>query len=146
MIYGDGEKRGQLRELVSEMELDERILLPGSTAYVADAIYKTRVFVLSSNTEGMPNTLIEAMVMGLTVVSTDCPCGGPAELIQNNYNGILVPVGDVNKMQEKLQFLLNNLQEADRMGINAMKTSDIYMPEKVYEEWQNCLENLMKRK
>lgn len=146
LIYGDGEKRGQLRELVSEMELDERILLPGSTAYVADAIYKTRVFVLSSNTEGMPNTLIEAMVMGLTVVSTDCPCGGPAELIQNNYNGILVPVGDVNKMQEKLQFLLNNLQEADRMGINAMKTSDIYMPEKVYEEWQNCLENLMKRK
>ena len=49
-------------------------------------------------------------------------------------------------LQEKLQFLLNNLQEADRMGINATKTSDIYMPEKVYEEWQNCLENLMKGK
>lgn len=146
VIYGEGEKRDQLKKLALQMGLDGRVSLPGSTAHVADAIYKTRVFVLSSNTEGMPNTLIEAMLMGLTVVSTDCPCGGPAELIQNNYNGVLVPVGDVVKMQGKLQFLLNNLQEADRMGINAMKTNVIYNADRVYGEWRNCLENLMKRK
>lgn len=143
IIYGEGDKRKDLQELVLRLGLQDRIMLPGSIDSVGDAIYKARVFVLPSNTEGMPNTLIEAMLMGLTVVSTDCPCGGPAELIEHGINGLLTPVGDVEKMRENLRFLLKNLQIADKMGINAMKTGDIYRPERVYGEWQNCLENLM---
>jgi glycosyltransferase involved in cell wall biosynthesis len=146
IIYGEGEKRKDLQKLAEEMQLSERILLPGAVEDVAEHIYKTRVFVLPSNTEGMPNTLIEAMIMGLTVVATDCPCGGPAELIQNGYNGILTPVGDISGMKDSLQFLLNNLQQADEMGINAMKTGDIYRPERVCREWRECLENLMNLK
>lgn len=146
IIYGEGDKRKAMQELVLQMGLKDRIFLPGSIEHVAETIYKTRVFVLSSNTEGMPNTLIEAMLMGLTVIATDCPCGGPAELIRNGVNGLLTPVGDVEKMRENLQFLLNNLHEADKMGISAMKTGDIYRPEKVYGEWQKCLENLIKIK
>ncbi|MDE7285979.1 MAG: glycosyltransferase, partial [Lachnospiraceae bacterium] len=66
IIYGDGECRDKLIKMAEELGYAERILLPGSVEHVAEAIYKTRVFVLPSNTEGVPNTLIEAMLMGLT--------------------------------------------------------------------------------
>lgn len=139
VIYGEGESRKRLIALTKELKLSDRILLPGSISNVADAIYKTRVFVLCSNTEGVPNTLIEAMLMGLTVVATDCPCGGPADLIENKVNGILTPVGDVNAMKENLHFLLKNLQTADEFGENAIKTADIFNPERVYASWEDFL-------
>ena len=142
IIYGDGDKRSDLLKLTRELKLEDRISLPGNIDNVADAIYKTRVFVLSSNTEGMPNTLIEAMISGLTVVSTDCPCGGPAELIVHGVNGLLSPVKDVNAMKENLQYVLNDLHRADEMAHEASKTSDIYDVNKVYLEWEKYLKCL----
>lgn len=139
IIYGEGELRKELIRLVKEIKLSDRVLLPGSIENVPDAIYKTRVFVLTSNSEGVPNTLIEAMMMGLTVISTDCPCGGPAELISGFKNGILTPVGDIEKLQENLQYVLNNLQESDAMGIAAKKTGDIFRQKKVCKEWEEML-------
>lgn len=145
-IYGEGEKRGELIELVRQLGLENRISLPGSIENVADTIYKTGVFILPSNTEGVPNTLIEAMILGLTVVSTDCPCGGPADLIRHGVNGLLTPVGDVQKMKENLQNILNDLQMRDLLGKEAAKTSDIYQPEKIYKEWENYLISLALRR
>lgn len=142
IIYGDGDKRSDLLKLTRELKLEDRISLPGNIDNVADAIYKTRVFVLSSNTEGMPNTLIEAMISGLTVISTDCPCGGPAELIVHGVNGLLSPVKDVNAMKENLQYVLNDLHRADEMAHEASKTSDIYDVNKVYLEWERYLKYL----
>lgn len=136
IIYGEGDCRQNLIGLTGQLGLSDRILLPGSIDNVAEAIYKTRVFVLTSNTEGVPNTLIEAMLMGLTVISTDCPCGGPADLISNDENGILVPVGDIKGLQENLQNVLRDLQKADALGRTAMKTADIFKTEKVYGEWE----------
>ena len=141
IIYGEGDKRSGLINLTKELNLSERISLPGNVDNVVDAIYKTRVFVLSSNTEGMPNTLIEAMLLGLTVVSTDCPCGGPAELIEHGVNGLLTPVGDEKMMKENLQYILENLQTADSMGSKARETCDIYRDEIVYGQWEECLKN-----
>lgn len=145
VIYGDGEKRKELLELAKSLGLQERIFLPGNIDDVADAIYKTRVFVLPSNKEGMPNSLIEAMVMGLTVIAADCPCGGCAELIDSGENGFLISVGDEKELQEKLHFLLNNLQKADLMGQKASITSEIYLPEKVLGEWEKYLDSLTLR-
>lgn len=146
IIYGDGEQRNELIKLVESMNMQERVQLPGSVDNIPEVIYKTSIFVLSSNKEGMPNALIEAMVMGLTVVSTDCPCGGPADLIKHGVNGILTPVGDVEKMKENLQYLLNHLRIADAMGRNAVNISDSYRPEKVYKEWENYLNSLAFRR
>lgn len=146
VIYGEGDCQEQLMALAGELGLSERILFPGSTDRVADAIYKARVFVLPSNTEGVPNTLIEAMVMGLTVLSTDCPCGGPADLIEDGVNGILTPVGDVERMKENLHRLIKDVQMADRLGEAAVKTGESYQPRKVYGEWETFLLSLCKGK
>lgn len=139
VIYGDGEKRPDLLRLVKEMKLEDKIDLPGNIDHVAQAIYKTRVFVLPSNTEGMPNTLIEAMLLGLTVISTDCPCGGPADLIEHGVNGLLTPVGDIDAMKNNLRYVLSNPEMADEMGKRAGLLSESYCPEKVLEEWEKYL-------
>lgn len=139
VIYGEGENRKKLEQLIVQLDMEDRILLPGNVENVVEAIYKTRVFVLPSNTEGMPNTLIEAMILGLTVIATDCPCGGPAELIEHGVNGLLTPVGDIDKMRENLQFVINNLQKANSMGQEATKIGVIYSPEQVYLDWEKYL-------
>lgn len=145
-IYGEGELKKELEELSESLGVRDRVRFPGAVADVADAIYKTRVFILPSNTEGVPNTLIEAMILGLPVIATDCPCGGPADLIRDGENGLLTPVGDVQKMKENLQKILENLQKAEIMGRNASKTSDIFCPDKVYKEWENYLYLLVSRR
>ena len=73
IIYGDGECRDKLVQLSEKLKLQERIFFPGMVYDVAQRIYESSVFVLTSFSEGMPNTLIEAMCLGLAVISTDCP-------------------------------------------------------------------------
>lgn len=139
ILYGKGEKEAALRELVKELRLENRVEFPGVIDDVPEKIKKAGVFVLSSNTEGMPNTLIEAMILGLPVISTDCPCGGSADLIDHGINGLLTPVGDVDSMKENLQIILNDLQKASEMGKKARETADIYREETVYGEWYRYL-------
>lgn len=142
IIYGEGDCRQKLIRLVKDLALEQRIFLPGSTDNVADRIYKASVFVLCSNTEGVPNTLIEAMILGTAVISTDCPCGGPADLIAHQVNGILTPVGDVKMLQENLQILLKNLHLIRDYGEKARETAAMFLPEKVYGQWEEYLTGL----
>ena len=144
IIYGDGENRSKLTQLIQQLGRSDRIKLPGNSDNVADVIYKASAFVLPSDTEGLPNTLIEAMILGLPVISTDCPCGGPADLIDHGVNGLLTTVGDIDKMKENLQIILNNLQLSEKLGENATKTAVIFEPEIVSAEWEKYLISLHK--
>ena len=142
VLYGEGDLRQSLIDKVEKMGLSDRILLPGRVSDVADRIKKASVFILSSNTEGSPNALIEAMMLGLPVISTDCPCGGPAELIKDGVNGLLVPVGDVQKMQDALQKLLSDLHFAEQIGCASAETRAIYSPQNVMREWESLFKKL----
>lgn len=144
-IYGEGELRQRLVELTKELGLSERIKLPGAVADVADRIYKASVFVLASSSEGIPNTLLEAMALGLPVLSTDCSGGGARELIVHEENGLLTPVEDWKKMAENLQKILNNKCYSEKMGENASKVKDEYNPDRINETWKNYLEKIMCR-
>ena len=75
----------------------------------------------------------------IPVIATDCPCGGPRDLIEDGVNGILTPVGDVDKMKENLQHILNDLQNALHMGQTARKSTAIYREKIVYREWMEYL-------
>lgn len=85
VIYGDGELRNHLIDLVKSLGLANRVLFPGLISNVAETIKSAKLFVLSSNYEGMPNALMEAMALGIPCISTDCPCGGPKSLLEKKY-------------------------------------------------------------
>ena len=143
VIYGDGELRGELTDYVKSLHMDDYIKLPGRVDDVPNTIKKARVFVLSSDTEGSPNALIEAMCLSICCISTDCPSGGPGELIKDWENGLLIPVRNTPKMQDVLQKILNNLHEAERIAMNASTTRDIYNPETVLDEWRKTLKSVV---
>lgn len=139
VIYGEGECRERLQQLAETLKLSDRILLPGRTSDIANKIYESSIFVLSSYSEGMPNGLLEAMCLGIPSVSTDCPCGGPGELIQDGVNGFLIPVGDVDALAEKMRLLLGNQEKARQISAESAKLLDAYEPEHVIDEWEAYL-------
>ena len=126
------------------MGLAEAVLFPGRSDTIYEQIYESRIFVLPSKVEGMPNALIEAMTLGLAVVSTDCPCGGPRMLIQNGVNGLLVPVDDKEAMTNAILKILDNAELEESMGREAHKLLDEVHPDKVNKIWETYLCKLAK--
>ncbi|MCL2051078.1 MAG: glycosyltransferase [Lachnospiraceae bacterium] len=139
IIYGEGNLKETLKQEADILGLAERIKFPGKSSTVEEDIYKAGIFVLSSDTEGSPNSLIEAMLLGLAVISTDCPSGGPKELIKHGYNGLLTPPKDLDKLTENLQYMLSNFQMAAEMGRNAAKLQKDFDPDIVYGAWEEIL-------
>ncbi|MBR0090481.1 MAG: glycosyltransferase, partial [Lachnospiraceae bacterium] len=108
IIYGEGNERRHLTQLVGALGIRGTVELPGMKENIAEEIYRAGMFVLCSNEEGMPMTLLEAMAMGIPCISTDCPCGGPREIVKDGFNGLLTPVGDVARMETAMIRFLGN--------------------------------------
>lgn len=140
IIYGEGELRPQLEALIDALKLRGRVLLPGATAHVIDAIKSAKIFVLSSDYEGMPNALMEAMALCLTCISTDCPCGGPRTLLRDGENGFLVPVGDQTALREQMDSLLKMDEKAlEQIGQAARETAADFRGDIIYQTWEHYL-------
>ena len=122
-IYGKGEQEysGELQTLIDQLGMSERITLRGRTNDMHGALMEHDAFVMSSDYEGMPNALAEAMAVGLVCISTDCRTG-PRDLIKEGETGFLVPVGDVDAMAEKIKELVTFDPETIRRVGTAART------------------------
>lgn len=145
VLYGDGPMRSDLEQRVCELQLTDRIIFKGIQENIPEKIEGSSVFVLPSKQEGMPNALIEAMVLGLAVVSTDCPCGGPRDLIIPEENGILIPVDDVNALTESLRRLMLDKTLRNKLSRNAVHVKEKVLPEHINAQWETYLTAISKK-
>lgn len=143
-LYGDGERMEELSSYTEQLGLKDRISFCGSVGDVPKRMMEASIFVLPSRIEGMPNSLIEAMTLGLPCISTDCPCGGPRDLIESGVNGILVPVDDVTALSDSLERLINDSELRDSLGNNAKRIIDRLHPDIVNTRWQEYIESKLK--
>jgi len=105
VIWGDGPLRGELEDRVRQADLDGRVLLPGRTSAPWRELLASDLFVLTSEVEGFPNALIEAMALGLPCVSVDCP-SGPKEITREGRDAVLVPLNDEAALEQALAGLM----------------------------------------
>lgn len=143
-IFGEGKERYSIENAIIEKKMQDIVLLKGECSDVFEQINSAAMYVMSSDFEGMPNALLEAMAIGLPVISTDCPCGGPKEIIKTNNNGQLVPVRDVEALVNAMVFYAENRREANRYGSNAISVRDSYRIENIVEKWENIIEKVIR--
>lgn len=139
LFCGDGELKESLNKKVVERNLQERVIFCGQVNNIEKYLSETSVYVLSSDYEGMPNALMEAMAVGVPVIATDCPCGGPRALIENEKQGILINCRDRKSLRENLEKLLNNKELRERMRIESKKRAEKFQPKIIFEEWRKYL-------
>lgn len=139
LIYGEGSLRENLHNLIKDTGLEKKIILKGVTTTLHEEIKNAQIFVLASEFEGMPNALMEAMGLGLACISTDCPSGGPAVLINNKKNGILVPVGDINAIAESIEYLIQNDSARIDIANEAIKIRDLMNHAIINKKWRDFL-------
>ena len=140
MIYGEGMLRNDLNKLIKSKGMDLNVLLCGNSNNVPEVLSKAEIFVLSSDYEGMPNALMEALAAGVPCISTDCPCGGPKSLITDKVNGRLISVNNQEQLASVLDELLDNKEIATKLGAEAQKQAFAFRPIKIYEIWHKYVE------
>lgn len=108
----------RIREIIDSHNAQERVFLEGKQTDVARYYAKSKIFAFTSSSEGFPNAIGEAMSAGIPAVAFDC-VAGPSEMINDNYNGFLVPLFDFKKFREKLELLMQDEDLRIKMGERA---------------------------
>ena len=146
-IYGpdsfDG-TREILEKMIKEHQAQDYILLMGGSDSLEKELPRGAVFAFSSDWEGLPNALMEAMALGMPIVATDCPCGGPATILQHEVNGLLVPIKDPEAMAAGICRLIEDRELAERLGKKAREIKDIAGAKEVFLQWQEYLEQVIR--
>lgn len=143
-IYGEGDQENEIRKLIVEKGLSDSVKLLGFCKNVHERINKAAMFVMSSDYEGMPNALMEAMAQGLPCISTDCPCGGPKTLINHRSNGLLVKVGDLDGLTKAMVDIIDD-PTCKGIGERARDIWTIANVQVITEKWMEYINNVRNR-
>lgn len=135
-IYGQGILLDELKAYAATLGIDGRVCFEGYAINVHQRITNSDIYVLSSDFEGLSNSLMEAMAMGFPVVATDCPCGGARMLISNEDNGLLTPVGNHEAMAAAILRMINNSEEKERMATAAKRAAEKYSLDNIINLWE----------
>ena len=138
-IYGEGKLRDKLLNKVEELSISDSFVLHGYTPNVHKEIADSEIFILSSDYEGLSNALLEAMIMGIPCISTDC--AGSSEVIEDGVNGLLVPVGSEDKLFQAIISLITNKDLADRISEKSLLSASKFDFNTIIKQWEAVLES-----
>lgn len=143
IIYGEGELKVSLQNLIKKNGLESRILLPGNVQDFTRIDDGGSIFVLSSIREGIPNALIEAMISGYACISTDCSPGGPAWLSDNGRRVCIVPMNDVKAMTQAMVKVANDEEYRSQLIANSKEIIELCNPERIGKMWIDLINEVM---
>ena len=138
-IYGEGSEYEKLQGLIDQLGLADYACLKGRTLSIYEVMKNSAIYVCSSDYEGLSNSLIEALALGMSVISTDHPIGGASEMIEDHVNGLLIPVGDVNALYCAMKYLIENPDAARKLAENASHIKEKWPIEKIAQKWLTIL-------
>lgn len=145
VIYGEGELKDSLIRLAKDLNIESNVEIRNFTSNIHECILKSSMFVSSSDYEGISNSMIESMGIGLPCICTDCPVGGARMMIKHMENGLLVPVGDVEELAKAMSYIADNSEEANRMGQQATKIRNKLSIDYIVKEWMLKIERTTRK-
>lgn len=144
-IFGQGEWHDMLQDMIDASDLSGSVHLNAPVKNIGDEYARSSFLVMSSNYEGFPMVMIEAMACGLPVVSFDYKCG-PRDIISHGDNGLLVSNGDIEGLADAMMRLMGDDGLRRRMSANARKVVDTYSVDSVMARWVSMFESLVDSK
>lgn len=141
-IYGKGPLDIELNQICEKLKIGKFVEFKGFKSNIHKEILNASLYIMTSDYEGMPNALMEAMAIGLPVISTNCPAGGPQELIINGQNGFLIDVNNKKQLVEKMLEIVQSRELSDRLSENANKIKFKYDVEIIFKEWKEYIDNV----
>ncbi|CBK75197.1 Glycosyltransferase [Butyrivibrio fibrisolvens 16/4] len=141
-ICGEGELENQLKDQVNSLGIEKSVKFEGHVTDLHDRMVESQIYVSSSNYEGISNSMLEALAIGVPTVCTDCPIGGAKMFIKDGENGFLVKVGDAKDLTEKMKKVATDLELRNKFSNNAQKIRKELEASIICHKWKNLLEEV----
>lgn len=142
-IFGDGSQKQMLEHYITSKDLNSCIEILPFSKDIHHVVKKCYMFVSSSDYEGMSNSMLEALAMGVPSVITDCPIGGAHDIVENNYNGILVPCRNIEMMVQGMTKIADDDKLAQLLSKNAMNVRKKLNLNSIILLWQNAIKGTL---
>ena len=139
-IYGTGLIEQEIRKYIKDKGAEEYIIMKGFSNDVHKKILKSYAYINSSDYEGMSNSMLEAMAIGLPCICTDCPIGGARSVIKNMENGLLVPIKNKERMTESINFLIEHENICKKLSSKAIEIREELEEKRICKEWENLID------
>lgn len=135
IIYGKGELEEELKALADKLGIYDKVIFAGFREDVLDEIKSSGMYVSSSDYEGISNSLMEAMALGLPVIATDCPIGGSRLCIENEINGLLIPMQNKETLCQAMKRIVSDQEFAAQISCNAVQVRERFSVDKIARAW-----------
>lgn len=143
-IFGDGPDKALIEKMINEYNLQDYVIFHGKVENITTVIKNSKLYLLTSDFEGIPNSMIEALSVGIPCISTDCSPGGARVLIQNNLNGFIVNREDYEGISKKAIYILKNMEKAERMSKYAYESINKFDENIIYDKWETFIDKIVK--
>ena len=140
-LYGDGPLKEKLMELACQLGINDSVFFHGNVRNIHSLIADAKMFVLPSDYEGLSNALLEALMMGLPCISTDCE--GSIDVIQSEENGLLVPIGNESALYHAMCRIADDDAFCESIRRAGKKTGEKFRIENVIPEWEAMIEKVI---
>ena len=142
-IYGVGRLQDKLQDQILNLDMSDSVCLCGYVSDMPNKLKQATIFVLTSDFEGMPNALMEAMAAGIPCVAIDCPCGGVKVVLQNGEYGVLVAPRDREAVRDALINLLTDEKYRAELSKRSKTRAQYFNSESVFTQWESYIEKLL---
>lgn len=134
-IYGEGKLRSKLEEQIKKLGLSDVIMMPGFSKNLHAQIQRAAMYISTSNHEGISNSMLEALGMGIPTIVTDCPVGGARLFVKTDYNGILISMNDIDALVSGMNKIADDPEYANSISEKAVHIREKVNKEKICEQW-----------
>ena len=138
-IYGEGELKEALVRYAEQLGISEAVKFHGFSSEIHKIMAGSAIYVSSSDYEGISNSMLEALAIGIPAICTDCPVGGARMYIRDGENGYLIPVGDADVMADRMLALMEDKKLGESFSKESVKIREELTDDRIFGMWKSLL-------